>query len=205
MVSAYGFYLIIKKLRQKNFLIYFLFLYLTLISLAPLKLSLILARDSSFVEARNWIHNNIKSGSKIIITDPLFDISLNSEALEDYNKSSNEISRKFNYLINNKNKISCPSYYIYYYNLPYLTREKYIQNNYEYILLTWWDKNQRNDNLENLKASGYFVDNLIKKFPDDWENIYYPQIVADIKFPYFDLMRISHSGPVVEIYEVSVK
>ena len=206
LAGGYGLYYFYKKIKAKInqpvaiAVILFIF---TLNFMPPLIWDYRLVQPGARLAARDWIYDNIPPGSRIVNFESLLELNENRLSLTDMEKfASNLYTKKRAYLLSRPEaEYPQPNYYVLYYDyfsdLPEVLRSK----KYDYLIISWHDKQQlklRLDQAKLFKSQPV----LLKRFPESAnENSRY-QDLRDMKQPIITVITDKIYSPVIDIYQL---
>ncbi|MFA5318158.1 MAG: glycosyltransferase family 39 protein [Patescibacteria group bacterium] len=207
IISAYGLAWLYYKVNYKKFtgiLIGILFIFLLY---PPLLWDYKFILPSSRPEAMKWIYQNIPSGESIINLDAYLELNENKQSLGDIGKYTNFLTKKRAYLLNfNSQDLPRPNYYIFFYPHYNEVPPEILAKEFNYAIISWWDKNDLENSLAKLEEFNLNSQNLalIKRFPD-WadENTTSIDISSTLDNPWVNLSKLRHNGPVVDVYQIN--
>ena len=162
---------------------------------------------SSRLEAVDWIYKNLPPNESIINLDQGMELNENKQSLQDIAKYSKFLTKKRAYLLNSAEQIfPQPNYYIFFYPHYEHVPPEIINKKFNYLIISWWNKNNFEDNLDKLKNLRLTEKNLIllKRFPAEAdENSIGFDLGGSIDKPLFNLPKLKQNGPIVDIYKIN--
>jgi 4-amino-4-deoxy-L-arabinose transferase-like glycosyltransferase len=207
IVAAYGLAWLYDKAKNKKIagsligILFVLFLY------PPLLWDYKFILPSSRLEAVNWVYKNLPSNESIINLDSGLELNENRQSLQDVAKYSNFLTKKRAYLLNSADSVfSQPNYYVFFYPHYEQVPPEILKKKFNYLIISWWNKNNFEDNLDKLKNLNLTEKNLVllKRFPAEAdENSIGFDMGGSIDKPLFNLSKLKQNGPIVDIYKIN--
>lgn len=174
----------------------------------PVLFDLRMALPSTRLMARDWIFENIPSGSRIVTFEEPISLPENTQTLRDIETHVPYfMTKKRAYLLAAPESatVSSPVYYVltpnYFRNgIP----TELLSAPYDYVVISWWTPNERYLRLKELEQLGFTGKlELSRRFPDnateETESIDLPN---NIRAPLFRLHRLQQNGPTIEVYQL---
>jgi hypothetical protein len=165
-----------------------------------------LLEETTRSEALKWINSNVATGAAIVNFDAYLPINENKETEADMKQYATVFTAKRAFLLGMDPLLyPSPNYYVltvaHYGTIP----APVIDRDYQYALLSIWDKEERREKLEQLKTMiGAKQIELIKRFPDDATPFQRAlDIVNDAEEPLPYLYGGGQNGPMIEIYKIT--
>jgi len=206
VIVAYGLYylykssLINKKIRILLLIVLFSsFLYL------PLLWNLKFIQPSTRILAMNWVYRNLPVGAKIINLDAYLTLNKDRQTIENLKKYNIRFfTKKDDYLLTADDRdYPKPNYYILdSHYLDKVAEDFPKRNKFQYLIIHWWDEQQREEQLE--KISRFDFNNLVlatKFYPVDGV-INITDLAGNMRYPFSLLSKLNKTGPYIEIYQI---
>ena len=153
--------------------------------------------------AQEWIHNNLPQGAKIVNFNSAIPINETRESIEDVKMYTPDFFlRKQDYLLSvGDDRYPKPNYYVlmasnYKDGVP----DDVLSKGFDYVVVSWVDKEQYEKVMEDTRKFGFMEENLIKIFPSDAGPDTFSVDLEIWRHPLYNLRKMDHVGPVVAIY-----
>ncbi|MBI4778940.1 hypothetical protein HY797_00615, partial [Candidatus Falkowbacteria bacterium] len=204
LIAGYGIYNLYVKINKPAALA-IIVLILILNFIPSLMWIYRLAQPSTTMMAREWIYDNIPSGSKIINFDIPLELNENKQAINDIKNFSSQFNKKRVYLsLMEEINYPKPNYYILYCSYYDVIPEELMKKKYDYLIVSFWNKidfEEKQARLNDLKFKQKAA--LYKKFPEGADENNFSMNLANITNPIYNLLfKIRQSGPTIYIYKM---
>ncbi len=204
IIAGYGFSYFLQRLSFKYIRNSFAVIFCLLFLFTPLYWDISLLKPNTYVLAKKWIETNLPSGESII------NLELNNRLVLNENKKSLVLVSEFipgatsareRYLLTlDEKEYVQPSYYIIY--QPEKMPEGFLlENQFNYLIIYWWDKEGKDIVGEKVAKLNYNLD-LAQKFYPNESGVDLTDLVNEMRKPLQLLRNIRYTGPYIEIYKI---
>ncbi|MEK7646899.1 MAG: glycosyltransferase family 39 protein [Patescibacteria group bacterium] len=216
IISAYGIYYFYKNnfiSKKINFTVSVIFygikiFLLTIVFLYPVYLVALwdywLIQPGSIVLAKEWIHNNLPQGVRIVNFSPV-PINENRESIQDVKiYTPGFFLRGQDYLLSvGDDKYPKPNYYVLMMsNYREGVSAEVLNKHFDYAVISWGDQAKYMKAIEEARQFHVKEENLIKIFPANAGPSTFSMDLEIWRHPFYNLRKMNHAGPVVAIYRL---
>jgi len=165
-----------------------------------------LTKPSSRLGARDWIYGHVAENSKLLTFGRPVMLNENSESLRFAKNLDNfYFSSRQNYLLTQMREDELPRpYYFIVASEDYPDIPRKINDvAFDYVLVAWWNNDERSGYLEDLSEYGIGKIDLIKRIPADaTDNSFNLEVAQRTPKPLINLPRVKFVGPIIDVYKI---
>lgn len=205
LAGSFGLVYLSNKIKNNKIVISLTMVLCFLFLFTPILWDYRFSQASTRLEAAKWIYANLAPGESIINLDATLELNENRKSIEDIAKYSDFLTKKRVYLLALDDKdFPQPNYYIFFYYHYKQLPEEIITNKFNYLIISWYNKNELVDSLLLLDKFKYEKNPvLIRRFPEGAnENSRGMDLAGNMENPLINLLNLKQNGPVVDIYKI---
>jgi len=207
IIAAYGINKLFEKIKISKALKYALVIIIVLPQVYfTLCYSSKLFKDSTFIEAKNWVESNLEVNTRIILDNTYpFYLTPSYQSLKLLEENNSQVlDTKLNYLLNNNQ----PGYFIY--NFEKLDLSKLNDVNAEYYIVAYYNESPLNEIINQNKnglLDKYDMEKLIvfDSRKDKYIDKHITKVFDDSVNNLITLFYQERLGPTIEIYRLNKK
>ena len=169
--------------------------------MVPVLYDVKLLLPSTRLSAREWVVANVPDGAKIITIDEKLDLPEDLATVKNIGeRAPAHATVKRSYLATYPGRIVAPAYFVY--NPSFGSYGA--GQDFEYLIISWWDPDDRVRQLEHITGLGLFDDlERLRRFPGDArDRTISIDLPNNMENPVWRLWSQKQNGPVVDIYRL---